>query len=105
MAFGNGPKIITSGLVDAYCSADKNSYPGTGDTWYSLINGGTSPGDPSWANNVSQITIQLWIEKVGTGTGYANHPVNKWNSGYNVNASFILYHFENYQGNGQDGPM
>jgi hypothetical protein len=43
------------------------------------------------------------LEKTGTSTGYANHPINKWNTAYNVNASFVLYHFENYQGNGQDG--
>jgi hypothetical protein len=103
MGIAGGPNIIESGLVDAYSGIDKNSYSGTGGTWYSLVNGGTSPGDPSWANNASQITVQLWLEKTGTGTGYANHPVAKWNTAYNVNASFILYHFENYLGNNQDG--
>ena len=103
MAFGNGPKIVTNGLVDAYCSADKNSYSGAGSTWYSLINKSTSPGNPSWANDITQITIQVWLEKTSAGTGYVNHPINKWNSNYNVNASFILYHFENYQSNDADG--
>ena len=103
MAFGNGPQIVTNGLVDAYCSADLNSYPGSGGTWYSLINGATGPGNPSWANNVSNITIQVWLEKTSASTGYANHPINKWNSGYNINASFVLYHFENYLGNDADG--
>ena len=105
MGISGGPDIIQDGLVDAYCAADKNSYIGSGTTWYSLVNGATSPGDPSWANNVSQLTIQMWLEKVGTSTGYANHPVSKWNTNYNVNASFILYHFENYLGNNQDGVL
>lgn len=105
MGIAGGPDIIQSGLVDAYCAADKNSYIGSGTTWYSLVNGLTSPGDPSWANDASQLTVQLWLEKVGTGTGYANHPVAKWNTNYNVNASFILYHFENYLGNNQDGVL
>jgi hypothetical protein len=58
----------------------------------------------TWANNVTNITISLLLEKTGTGTGYANHPVNKW-SGTLETASFILYHFENYQSNGQDGVL
>ena len=49
-------------------------------------------------------SFTLLLEKTGTGTGYANHPVNKW-SGTLETASFILYHFENYQGNGQDGVL
>lgn len=33
MAFGNGPKVVTDGLVLALDAADKNSYPGSGTTW------------------------------------------------------------------------
>jgi hypothetical protein len=33
MAFGNGPRIVTNGLVLALDASDKNSYPGTGTTW------------------------------------------------------------------------
>jgi hypothetical protein len=36
MAFGNGPKIVTDGLVLALDAADKNSYPGTGTSWSDL---------------------------------------------------------------------
>lgn len=36
MAFGNGPRIVTDGLVLALDAADKNSYPGTGVTWRDL---------------------------------------------------------------------
>jgi hypothetical protein len=30
MAFGNGPRIVTDGLISALDAADKNSYPGSG---------------------------------------------------------------------------
>jgi hypothetical protein len=36
MAFGNGPKIVTNGLVLNLDAADKNSYPGSGTTWRDL---------------------------------------------------------------------
>jgi hypothetical protein len=39
------------------------------------------------------------LEKTSYFNGYATHPVNKWNAGYNVNASFILYHFGAGYGN------
>ena len=40
MAFGNGPKITTSGLVLCLDSSDKTSYPGSGTTWYDLSGNG-----------------------------------------------------------------
>ena len=44
------------------------------------------------------------MEKISRGTNnYAYHPINKWNSGYNVNASFVLYQFDDYYGNNADG--
>lgn len=105
MGLQYSPRIITDGLEQYFSVPDPNSYSGSGGTWYDLVTGNTSPGNPSWANNISEITIQLWLEKTGTGTGYANHPVQKWNSSYAHNASFILYHFENYQNNQQDGNL
>jgi hypothetical protein len=33
MAFGNGPRIVTNGLVLNLDAADRNSYPGSGTTW------------------------------------------------------------------------
>lgn len=33
MAFGNGPRIVTDGLILALDMNDKNSYPGSGATW------------------------------------------------------------------------
>jgi hypothetical protein len=103
------PAIVTDGLVMAFDSAYTLGYPLNGSTMYDMSTGNsfsdTDFGNPSWANNISAFTVCLLITKTATGTGYANHPINKWNSGYNVNASFILYHFENYLGNGQDGVL
>lgn len=46
-----GPKIVTSGLVLALDAANKNSYPGTGTTWYDLTGNGnnvTATNSPVW---------------------------------------------------------
>jgi hypothetical protein len=56
MAFGNGPRIVSDGLVFALDAADRNSYSGTGTIWYDLsgnngtaTKGGTqSPTYPLW---------------------------------------------------------
>ena len=108
MATSYSPSIVTNGLKLALDSGNPATYPGTGNTWTDLLHpfqtfSGGDIGNPSWANNTNNLTICLFLKKTAYSTGYANHPVNKWNSGYNVNASFILYHFENYQGNDADG--
>jgi hypothetical protein len=36
MAFGNGPRIVTEGLVLAVDAADRNSYAGSGNIWNNL---------------------------------------------------------------------
>ena len=36
MAFGNGPRIVTEGLVLAVDAADRNSYAGSGNVWNNL---------------------------------------------------------------------
>ena len=112
MGLSHSPKISTSGLVCLY--DNKNPKSSTGTSTMSDISGVTNitlsgnslaaSSGLTWANNITNITISLLLEKTGTGTGYANHPVNIW-SGTLETASFILYHFENYQGNGQDGVL
>jgi hypothetical protein len=101
------PPIVTNGLVRGFDANYSGSYPNNGiDAWYDLSGGtqySSNVGNPSWANNVSEITICVLLEKFYTTTGYAYHPINKWNSGYDINASFILYQFENYLGNNADG--
>ena len=40
MAYNTGPKIVTDGLVLCLDAADRNSYPGSGNTWYDLSGNG-----------------------------------------------------------------
>jgi len=112
MGLSHSPKISTSGLVCLY--DNKNPKSSTGTSTMSDISGVTNitlsgnsmaaSSGLTWANNITNITISLLLEKTGTGTGYANHPVNKW-GGTLETTSFILYHFENYQSNNQDGVL
>ena len=51
MAFGNGPYIVTNGLVLALDAADRNSYPGSGTTWTDVSgngNNGTLTNGPTF---------------------------------------------------------
>ena len=54
MAFGNGPRIVTNGLVLALDAADKNSYPGSGNTWFDVSGNNnhiTLTNGPTFSNN------------------------------------------------------
>ena len=42
MAYNTGPKIVTDGLVLCLDAADRNSYPGSGNTWYDLSGTGNN---------------------------------------------------------------
>jgi hypothetical protein len=42
MAFGNGPRIVTDGLVLALDAGDRNSYPGSGTTWRDMSGNGNN---------------------------------------------------------------
>jgi hypothetical protein len=102
MSYSNGPKIPQNGLQILLDSRNEKSWPGAGSNWTDLVlktSYTTDLGNPSWANNITGITILLWFEKIAASPEYATHPVNKWNSSYANNASFILYHFGNYLGN------
>ena len=53
MAFRNGPNVITKGLVLCLDAGDKNSYPGSGTTWFDLSgkrNHGTLINGPTFSN-------------------------------------------------------
>jgi hypothetical protein len=52
MAFGNGPRIVTSGLVLSLDAADRNSYPGSGTSWSDLAgsNNSTLTNGPTFSN-------------------------------------------------------
>ena len=95
MAFGNGPRIVTSGLVLSLDAADRNSYPSTGTTWFDLSgqgNNGTLTNGPTFnsanggaivfdgvddyvnvpyntvLNTPNGATYELWIYRSNGGT-------------------------------------
>jgi hypothetical protein len=112
MATKGGPNIVKDGLVLYYDRYNQNSYPtGIGNSMLDLSGvtnlnlssyGVGSSSGLSWANNITNITISILLEKTATTTEYAYHPVSKWSNTLET-ASFVLYHFGNYQGNGSDG--
>ena len=93
MAFGNGPSIVTNGLVLALDAADRNSYPGSGTTWsdlsgrntnstlingptFSSANGGaivfdgtndysTTVAGQAFFQYTNQITVSWWVRRNG----------------------------------------
>lgn len=51
MAFNNGPRITTNGLMLCLDALDRNSYPGTGTTWFDVSGNGynaTLTNGPTW---------------------------------------------------------
>jgi len=112
MGLSHSPKISTSGLVCLY--DNKNPKSSTGTSTMSDISGVTNitlsgnslaaSSGLTWANNITNITISILLEKVATTTEYAYHPINKWGASLGV-ASFVLYHFGNHLGNGADGQL
>ncbi len=108
------PRIVTSGLVLALDAADKNSYPGTGASWYDLSGNGntfTAFNSPTFSNtnlgcftfngsttyftaadnpifNTQTFTIQCWAR-----TSNLNQNGFLFEKG-NVNTQYSLF-FEN----------
>lgn len=53
MAFGNGPQIVRDGLMLNLNASDKNSYPGSGTTWFDISgngNNGTLTNGPTFSS-------------------------------------------------------
>lgn len=93
MTYNNGPRIVTDGLVLCLDAANRESYPGSGTTWYdlsgndkhgTLVNGPTfssqnggaivydQTNDYSYSSSLSLINLNMTIEvvfKVNAGAG------------------------------------
>jgi hypothetical protein len=86
MAFNNGPKIVTDGLVMCLDASDRNSYPGSGTTWYDVAgnNNGTLTNGPTFnSTNGGSIVFDGaddYISDTITGlpTGASARTVNIW---------------------------
>lgn len=122
MAFGNGPRIVTSGLVLSLDAADRNSYPGSGTTWrdmsgsgnngtltnsptFSSTNGGSIifdgvddyiniPHNATIAPSTGYISVEAVFKASSTGTLHGSIIYNKENE-YEMSAGggFISYAF------------
>ena len=70
MAFGNGPRVVTDGLVLALDASDRNSYPGSGTTWNDISgNGwnGTFQNGPTFnSSNIGSISFDGTNDRVST---------------------------------------
>lgn len=109
------PNIVTDDLVFCVDKDDPkcNFYGTAKDRAQNITTASSSSTDQTYAtgdvssfmNDYSEITAMIWVTKTGTSTGYAEHPFNKWQTSGNAlgGASLILYHFGNYNSNGNDG--
>jgi hypothetical protein len=105
MAFANGGRIVTDGLVLSLDAADQNSYPGSGTVWndlsgnnntgsltngptFSGANGGSlvfngsnqyaNLGNPNSLNIPGSITIESWVYPTDITTGVVKGIASRW---------------------------
>ena len=98
MGFARGPNIVRDGLALTYDAASKRSFPGSGTTWFDLVNSnnGTLTGGPTFdsgnggsiefdgaddfvngpatnsviGDNRATITLSAWVQVDDTGAAY-----------------------------------
>lgn len=85
MAFGNGPKIITTGLILSLDAGDKNSYSGTGTVWTDLTGNGyngslvSSPTfDSSNGGNITFNGTSSYVTLGSTLAGTVQGTISFW---------------------------
>jgi len=116
MSASANPDIVTENLVFCIDNADpKQDYyndpveraqglaSASSSNSAQIVYGHTAVSD--FLVDYSQLTVMTWVTKNSYHTGYAQHGISKWyGSGQGLgNASLILYHFGDYNGNGADG--
>jgi hypothetical protein len=108
MAISHSPRIVRDGLVLALDAADRNSYPGTGTTWYDLFgngNNGTLTNGPTFdSGNNGSIDFDGTNDYVAIDNlGFSSHTIEGWfnsSDGSQGGESFgtICSIFGNYDG-------
>ena len=98
MAFGNGPRIVTNGLVLSLDAADRNSYPGSGTTWRDMSgngNNGTLTNGPTFSSaNGGRIVFDGTNDHVNIGVDKscnrftADFAVSAWVNRTNAGVAF-----------------
>jgi hypothetical protein len=116
MGISGGPDIVQDGLVLELDAADKNSYPGSGTTWFDLsgnANNGTLTNGPTFnsgnagsivfdgvddyvscGNNatvqINQGTISTWVRTSSPGSGFRGIITKQNNYGLFTNDSVLV---------------
>jgi hypothetical protein len=116
MSFSNGPTTVTNGLVLALDAADKNSYPGSGTSWFDLsgnTNNGTLTNGPTFnsgnagsivfdgvddyvscGNNatvqINQGTISAWVRTSSPGSSFRGIITKQNNYGLFTNDGILV---------------
>jgi hypothetical protein len=87
MAFGNGPRIVTDGLVLSLDASDTNSYPGSGTAWRdlsgrnnncSLVNGATFNTTNGSGISLDGVNDIISVPKTLNGFTYNIHYDLNW---------------------------
>ena len=95
MAFGNGPRIVSDGLVFALDAADRNSYPGSGNTWNNIAGGGytaTFVNGISYTSSLNQgilatNTTSSYIEIAGS----TSNNDNAWTADNTIGSNTVCF--------------
>jgi|688.fasta_scaffold161548_1 hypothetical protein len=90
MAFGNGPRIVTNGLTLCLDVSDRNSYPGSGTTWFDVsgnknhgtISSGEFVSNGSYLQNSGGIS-NFFVIDVSDSTSL-NNTFNIINGGWTI---------------------
>ena len=92
MAFGNGPRAVTNGLILSLDASDKSSYPGSGTSWYdlsgygnhcSLANSATySPAKGGGSIDLDGVDDLISVPKTLNGFTYNIHYDLNWTAEY-----------------------
>ena len=112
MATSGGPKVI--GSENIILAADRHNHMLRSDSHNALniigsgmerqrINNSSFSFpelDAVDSTNTSKFTVAAWVEINAYNTGYAWHPVNKWNSNSTNSATIVLYAFQDYRAGG-----
>ena len=88
MAFNNGPRIVTNGLVLCLDASDRNSYPGSGTTWYDVSNNGNHA---TLTNGPTFSTSNGGIFTFDGSNDYADVSLNLRNSFATTTFSFLYF--------------
>jgi len=75
MAYNNGPRIVTDGLVLHLDAANRDSYPGTGNTWYNLAPlsmNFTLQNSPAWDGKSLDFSTNEYADRSGSTLNFAD---------------------------------